>query len=206
MQEFSNSIKKEHFIPLLYDVCKWETTYKVACFTLMLYLSSHKVLMDFIKWHTQYTHILDLCNWIKGHRARIMRRRVPVAGRARIMRRRLPVAGRARQQEARSPNYVRPFSECALLQWSRFVLSAWWGPVLGKWLMKNSEAKNRVMRDFGYLRRFALPPLGVAAALGSLQQWTLLLPHAACLLCLLPSVSCLLPLMSWIINAKYMFI
>ena len=25
--------------------------------------------------------------------------------------------------------------------------------MLGKWLMKNSEAKNRVMRDFGYLRR-----------------------------------------------------
>ena len=36
--------------------------------------------------------------------------------------------------------------------------------------MKNSEAKNRVMRDFGYLRRFALPPPGVAAALGSLLR------------------------------------
>ena len=208
MQWCSDSLKKEHFIPLLYDVCKWETTYKVACFTLMLYLSLHKVLMDFIKWHTQYTHILDLCNWIKGHRARIMRRRVPVAGRARIMRRRLPVAGRARQARGQKSKLCSDLFQrvCTLLQWSRFVLSAWWGPVLGKWLMKNSEAKNRVMRDFGYLRRFALPPPGVAAALGSLQRWTLLLPHAACLLCLLPSVSCLLPLMSWIINAKYMFI
>ena len=111
-----NSLKKEHFIPLLYDVCKWETTYKVACFTLMLYLSSHKVLMDFIKWHTQqYTHILDLCNWIKGHRARIMRRRVPVAGRARIMRRRLPVAGRARQARGqKSKLYTTFFREYVL--------------------------------------------------------------------------------------------
>ena len=75
--------------------------------------------------------------------------------------------------------------ELAVLQWSRFVLSAWWGPVLGKWLMKNSEAKNRVMRDFGYLRRACPCP------------WWTLLPHAAC---------CLLPPMSWIINAKYMFI
>ena len=188
----------------------------------MLYLSSHKVLMDFIKWHTQYTHILDLCNWIKGHRARIMRRRVPVAGRgrqqkghhARIMRRRLPAAGVAAHGSKR-PEVQTMYDlfqrVCTLLQWSGFVLSAWWGPVLGKWLMKNSEAKNRVMRDFGYLRCFALPPPGVAAALGSLllwsvQRWTLLLPHAACYACLLPSVSCLLPLMSWIINAKYMFI
>ena len=158
--------------------------------------------MDFIKWHTQYTHLLDLCNWIKGHRARIMRRRVPVAGRARQQRPSLahhatPPSGRrprTRQQKARSPNYVRPFSESmyfSLLQWSGFVLSAWWGPVLGKWLMKNSEAKNRVMRDFGYLRRFALPPPGVAAALGSLLRLCSG-GHYCChmqLACLLPSVS-----------------
>ena len=125
-----------------------------------IYLSSHKVLMDFIKWHTQYTHLLDLCNWIKGHRARIMRRRVPVAG------------GRAHGSKRPEVQTMYDLFQrvCTLLQWSGFVLSAWWGPVLGKWLMKNSEAKNRVMRDFGYLRCFALPPPGVAAALGSLLR------------------------------------
>ena len=205
--QWSNSLKKEHFIPLLYDVCKWETTYKVACFTLMLYLSSHKVLMDFIKWHTQYTHILDLCNWIKGHRARIMRRRVPVAGRARIMRRRLPVAGRAQQQEARSPNDVATFFRVY------FTAMEW---ICTKCVMRSSAGKVADEKFRGeescHEGLWISTSLRFAAARGgggAREPAAVDITAATCSLLAMLAAFCLLlilPLMSWIINAKYMFI
>ena len=71
--------------------------------------------------HTVHTPILDLYNWIKGHRARIMRRRVPVAGRAR------------QQGRARSPNYVRPFSE------SMYFTAIEW--ICTKCVMRSSAGK-----------------------------------------------------------------
>ena len=71
--------------------------------------------------HTVHTPILDLYNWIKGHRARIMRRRVPVAGRAR------------QQGRARSPNYVRPFSE------SMYFTAMEW--ICTKCVMRSSAGK-----------------------------------------------------------------
>jgi hypothetical protein len=150
--------------------------------------------------HTVHTPILDLYNWIKGHRARIMRRRVPVAGRAR------------QQGRARSPNYVRPFSESmyfTAMEWicTKCVMRSSAGKVADE-KFRGEESCHEGLWISTSLRFAAARGGGGAREPASSVQCG---GHYCCHMqlacyCLLPSVSCLLPLMSWIINAKYMFI